>query len=428
MKITTANNSTAHALRSPLAVCLCLTLAPLGACSSTGSTGTAQLDNGTNDPQINVASASAKQDNLSLESHSNPEAVAAKAPPQLSAAREEFVAETIDVTRVTFADEGADFDPCVSSDGSRLVYASTQHRATSDIYLKRTDSRVVTQLTNDPADDAMPAISPDGTKVAFASNRAGNWDIYIMPITGAGGGGKAVQVTSDDADEMQPSWSPDGKHLVYSRGNADGRWEMWVSKAGNNAAAQFIGYGMSPRWCPVAGTGEEGADKILFQQARERGRRSFSLWTLDYISGKTSNVTEVDGGSALALLNPAWSHDGRWITFAQADLSDPANSNVTKPGRTSIWMVSVHGEGKVRLTSDRGLALSPVWAGDDTLYYISDRAGIDNVWSLKLTSAVTAASAALDPSPSIRRASRPSEDTTPALQDTIADAQPAQDE
>jgi TolB protein len=305
--------------------------------------------------------------------------------------------DTIDVTRVTFAQEGADFDPSVSTDGSRLVFASTQHRATSDIYYKRTDSRVVTQLTNDPADDAMPVISPDGTKVAFASNRSGNWDIYMMPITGSGGGGKAVQVTSDDADEMQPSWSPDGSHLVYSRSGTDGRWEMWVSKAGNNAAAQFIGYGLSPKWSPVAGTGEEGADKILFQLARERGRRSFSIWTLDYTDGKTTNVTEIDGGSTLALLSPAWSPDGRWVTFAQADLSDPLNITPGKPRRTSIWMVSARGEGRVRLTSDQGVALSPVWAGDNTLYYISDRSGSDNIWSLRIGGALAAASAAVAP-------------------------------
>jgi hypothetical protein len=155
----------------------------------------------------------------------------------------EAIPATANVARVTFAEEGADFDPCVSPDGSRLVFASTQHRATADIYIKRTDSRVVTQLTNDPAEDAMPKVSPDGERIAFASNRAGSWDIYVMPI----GGGKAVQISSDLADEIHPSWSPDGSQLVFGRlGEATGRWEMWIVSLQNPSVAHFIGFGLFP--------------------------------------------------------------------------------------------------------------------------------------------------------------------------------------
>ncbi|MBY0262465.1 MAG: DPP IV N-terminal domain-containing protein, partial [Phycisphaerales bacterium] len=99
------------------------------------------------------------------------------------------------LTHVTLAPEGADFDPCIARDGSFVVYASTQHRPTADIYYKSSSGRTITQLTSDPANDVMPAISPDGTRIAFASNRAGNWDIFVMAVTG----GQAVQVTSDPA-------------------------------------------------------------------------------------------------------------------------------------------------------------------------------------------------------------------------------------
>jgi Tol biopolymer transport system component len=298
---------------------------------------------------------------------------------------------TTNVTRATFATEGADFDPCISRDGTHLVFASTQHRPTSDIYIKRTDSRVMTQLTNDPADDAMPAISPDGTKIAFASNRSGNWDIFVMPITG----GKAVQITSDAADEMHPSWSPDGSSLVYSRSGSGGRWEMWVSKAGNDATANFIGYGVQPKWCPIAAAGENGSEKILFQVGRERGHRSYGLWTLDYANGATSNVTEIAGGSNVALLNATWSPDGRWISFAQAEVGDTAGSP-DRPSHTSLWIASVAGEGRVQLTLGDGLSLSPTWSSKNTLYFVSDRSGIENIWSIGLGQAVAAAQASME--------------------------------
>ncbi len=296
---------------------------------------------------------------------------------------------TFNVRRVTFGEEGADFDPCVSKDGSRLVFASTQHRATSDIYSQRTDSKVVTQLTSDPADDAMPAISPDGTRIAFASNRAGSWDIYVMPISG----GQAVQITSDSGADVHPSWSPDGTELVFSRRSASsGRWEMWVAEAANSTVSHFIGFGLLPKWCPVPGTGENASDKILFQLGRERGRRSYGLWTIDYADGQASNPTEIASSAEKALINPTWSPDGGWIVFAEADASAVQGSAfASASGNSSLWMVNLGGEGRVRLTQGDGSHLSPTWGGGGRLYFVSGRGGRDNVWSLDLGPSIKAA-------------------------------------
>jgi len=293
------------------------------------------------------------------------------------------------VSRVTFAEEGADFDPCVSQDGKTLVFSSTQHRTAADIYLKKTDSRMVTQLTNDPAQDAMPAISPDGSTIAFASDRSGNWDLFVMPVTG----GRAVQVTTDLADEVHPSWSPDGRSLVFSRqGQASGRWEMWVTEVSNPAVANFIGYGVLPQWCPVAATGANASDKILFQLGRERGRRSYSLWTVEVSNGTTGNLTEISSSSETALIDPAWSPDGKWVVYTEVPVS---GNPETRPQWASLWMISGAGDCKVRLTDGTGLALSPAWGGNDRLFFVSDRSGKDNIWSLDLNPAVRSAQAAL---------------------------------
>ena len=316
------------------------------------------------------------------------------------------------VSRVTFAEEGADFDPCVSRDGTTLVFASTQHRQNSDIYMKRTDSRVVTQLTNDPAQDAMPAISPDGTKIAFASDRSGNWDIYVMPING----GRAVQVTNDLADDVNPSWSPDGRHLVFSRlGQASGRWEMWVTDVSNPAIANFIGYGLLPQWCPVPGTGANGADRILFQLGRERGRRAYSLWTLDLLGGTTGNATEIATSFETALIDPAWSPDGNWVVYTEVPVSDDPESE-DRPAWATLWMISADGEGKVRLTGGDSLSISPTWASNNRLYFVSDRSGSDNIWSLDLSPAVKSAQAML----------RPGQETRPIATTPMVITSPAQ--
>jgi len=59
-------------------------------------------------------------------------------------------------------------------------------------------------LTNDPDTDGLPLWSPDGTKIAFLSNRDGNVEIYIMDADGS----NQVNLTNDSADDWGLVWSP----------------------------------------------------------------------------------------------------------------------------------------------------------------------------------------------------------------------------
>lgn len=295
--------------------------------------------------------------------------------------------------RVTVGSVGADFDPHISADGTVLAFASTQHRATADIYSKRVGSNVVTQLTSDPGEDVMPAISPDGTRIAFASDRTGSWDIWVMPAAG----GKAVQITSDPAHELHPSWSPDGTHLVFCRlGESSGRWELWVLEVQQPQVAHFIGHGLFPEWCPTGGTGLDGADRILFQRSRERGDRGFAVWMIDYAEGQSGSPTQIAASEKAAFVNPTWSPDGRHVVFASIEHvterpEASGGSGEWGAARADLWMVAVDGTGLVNLTSGGARDLMPTWSKDHRIYFASARGSSENIWSTDARPALHAA-------------------------------------
>lgn len=285
------------------------------------------------------------------------------------------------LTQVSFASDGADFDPDLSRDGKWIVFASTQHRPNPDIYVKGVDSRTVTQLTADGSNDVMPVFSPDGKRIAFASDRAGSWDIYVM----GAGGGQPVQITNDVSQELHPTWSPDGARLAYCRLAAtSGRWELWVVDVANPAVQRFLGYGLFPSWSPKE-------DKILFQRSRERGDRLFSVWTLDFVNGEGQNFTEIVSTPAAAVVNPTWSPDGRRIAFAT--IPTPLHDLGQRPDAADLWIINADGSGRANLTGGRFVNLMPSWSADGRIYFISDRGGRDNIWSLIPEKAIYAAGA-----------------------------------
>jgi len=288
------------------------------------------------------------------------------------------------ISQISFAPEGADFDPDVSRDGSMIYFASTQHRKTADIYTKSTKGRTVTQLTTDPANDVMPSISPDGGRIAFTSDRDGSWDVYVMSAEG----GQAVQITSESTHELHPTWSPDGRFLAFCRlGATSGRWEIWVTEANNPAVRKFLGYGLFPEWAPTG-------NKIAFQRSRERGGHFFSIWSMDFVNGEGVNLTEIAASPVAAIVNPAWSPDGRRLAFAT--IPNPTHKYGERPENADIWIIDIDGGARANLTNGLFVNLMPTWGQDNAIFFVSDRSGKDNLWSIDPSHAIVAAG---DPAP-----------------------------
>ena len=274
----------------------------------------------------------------------------------------------------TYSTDGLDFDPAISLDGKTLVFATTRNADRPDICMKTIDGTAITQLTADPADDIQPRFSPDGTHIAYASNRSGNWDIWVTDV----GGTRLIQLTDDPSDEIAPSWSADGQTIAFSLwGRKSYRWEIWTVSVGNPGVRRFLAYGMFADWSP------EG-NRIAFQRARQRGSRWFSVWVADIVDGEARLPREIAHSEAYACITPRWSASGESIVFCglRSGLDgDPRGRRVEQ--RSDIWIVNADGGQRTKLTDGAAAAFNPIWGPNGRIFFVSTQSGTENVWSLR---------------------------------------------
>ncbi len=280
----------------------------------------------------------------------------------------------VDLRQHTTATEGADFDPDVDPAGKRLVFASTRHARHSHLYIKSIYGATVTQITDEPANDAQPVFCPKGERIAFVSDRSGQWDVWVVDVNGR----NPTQVTHNPAAELHPSWSPDGKRLAYCRVNSrDNLGELWVVELANPGIKRLIGEGLFPEWSP-------DGHKIAYQRSRARGDRWFSIWTLDVSNDEVLYPTEIASRHDAALISPVWSPDGTQIAFStvmpKVQGSEP---RINGGGRSDIGIVDADGRGLQYLTDGRGDNYSPAWSVDGRIYFTAKLERSETIWSVR---------------------------------------------
>ena len=198
-----------------------------------------------------------------------------------------------------------DTQPAWSPDGRKIAFASDRRNGFSlEIYVMNADGGGLVQLTSDhpPAvNDESPSWSPDGTRIAFASNRGDSYDIYVMDADGE----NPIQLTRGRAKEVNPCWSPDGMKIAFTSSGNVLKSEIYVMDADGanpvNLTQNPDALNKDPSWSP-------DGRRIAFESWR-MGNHDIYVMNPD---GK--NVVQLDDHVARDAF-PAWSPDGDRIAF-----------------------------------------------------------------------------------------------------------------
>ena len=132
--------------------------------------------------------------------------------------------------------------------GLRTTVSSDDQR---DVYIVSIDGVSPVQFTTDPGSDIQPGWSPDGSQLAFTSDRDGRFHIWVAPVANGRPAGPARQITRGRAREMAPEWSPDGAWIAYTAEPTASAGDVWVMQSDGSGAPRQVTTGagaLRVRW------------------------------------------------------------------------------------------------------------------------------------------------------------------------------------
>lgn len=217
--------------------------------------------------------------------------------------------------------------PAISPDGKTIAFGYK-----GDIYRVDINGGVAVPLTIHEAQDMMPVWSHDGKYIAFASDRYGNFDVFVMPSTG----GTPTRLTYNSAPDYPYDFSPDDKQVIFGS-----------SRNIPNKNVRFY----SPR---------------LFQ----------NLYTVNITGGRAVLI------SSAGFENAHYNSKGTEIVFQdRKGYEDPWRKHHTSSVTRDVWIMDIKSNTFRKISGFEGEDREPVFSNDDQfVYYLSEKNGSQNIY------------------------------------------------
>jgi Tol biopolymer transport system component len=201
---------------------------------------------------------------------------------------------------------GVDTQPSYSPDGSQIAFA-TNRDGNSEIYIMNANGGNQFNLTNDSAEDLYPTWSSDGQWIIFTSDRDDNQEIYKIRTNGS----DLTNLTNNTANDYQPTWVTDrglfssaGDRIAFAT-DRDGNQEIYVMTVDGLEPANITNNGGDDFYPRATRSGA----RIVFVSTRDGSQDVFVM------SADGSDQANMSNNSAQDAY-PSWSPDAEWITFA----------------------------------------------------------------------------------------------------------------
>lgn len=248
--------------------------------------------------------------------------------------------------------------------GGRQLLFQSDVSGNNEIYLYDLYKDYTINLTNHPAQDIEPALSPDGSRITFTSDRAGVLSVFVMDRVG-----RFVEQRGGEGD-VRPSWSPDGQFIVYERQRSGINLVFVVPSV-------LPDDNYTPRPFVDADSGDKNYDWspdrqwVAFESYRDGNQEIYIRAASSPPTEGVRNLSNHPAGD----WSPRWSPDGSRIAFFS-----------NRAGDWELYTITPDGETITRLTHDPSLDMEPVWSPDGSqLAFLSFRGGGWNLFAIDMT-------------------------------------------